>query len=557
MYCTIDSTKTYPSTTVFEALFEQETDVPGDYKLFIDTDKPENNLTRDSLKRDILLFAQGLKDKYSFGPGDIMAVCAPNHLDWAIAVHAPPVIGAITASVRAIEGPENVIKDIMLVRPKIIIAHKETLETVKVAANAINLEYSRILIFGDETVDGFAPFRSVLMNHSTLATQVKLTLDELSTKPAYLYFTSGTTGTRKAVIITHDNVVITFCAKQIWLTYETRYLSYTNNAHASALIVAMSNCVKNGVQTYLLKDFTLQRLCEAIQQYKIQVFATQPWVSAALTRERFVSNYDLSSLEYAISAGSPLDPMTMIRFKNRHDATLCSFFGMTESLLIFQVSQEGARRGIPGSIGTLYPEFTVKLVGDNGKEVPHGSIGELCIKGRFVTTGYYKNAEATAAAIDKDGFYHCGDLVRVDDEGYFYYISRIKDIIKYYAYHISPPEIEYILLSHPGVSECCVVGDYSEELSTELPKAFVVLSMKSKYLSIDNLQEYANDRLPDYMRLRGGLVILNELPKSSLGKILRSTLRHQMGQPIKAIETKTNCVSKKPSILTMGQSTIA
>ncbi|KAI9026428.1 hypothetical protein CLU79DRAFT_698354, partial [Phycomyces nitens] len=521
MYYTINPTKSNPSTTVFEALFEQETNVPGDYKLFIDTDNAESFMTRDSLKRDILLFAQGLKDKYNFGPGDIMAV-------W----------------------PENVVKDMLLVRPKLIIAHKETLETVKLAANAIDLEYDRILVFGDEIVDGFRPFRSVLMDHSTLATPVRPTPEQLLTDPAYLYFTSGTTGTRKAVIITHDNVVVTFCSKQMWLAHGTRYLSYTNNAHASALIVAMSNCVKNGVQTHLLKDFTLQRLCEAIQKYKIQVFATQPWVSAALTRESFVSNYDLSSLEFAMSAGSPLDPMTMVRFRERHDATLCSFFGMTESLLIFQVTKEG-------SIGKLYPGFTVKLLGDNGKEVPHGSIGELCIKGRFVTTGYYKNPEATAGAIDKDGFYHCGDLVRVDNEGYFYYVSRIKDIIKYYAYHISPPEIEYVLLAHPGVSECCVVGDYSEELSTELPKAFVVLSSKSKSLEVDDLQDYANDRLPDYMRLRGGLVILNELPKSSLGKILRSALRHQMGQSVQLIEHKESYVRNAPSVLKIGQSTVA
>ncbi|KAI9026432.1 hypothetical protein CLU79DRAFT_741735 [Phycomyces nitens] len=530
MYHSNDPAMVFPEITVFEDIFGKETCVSFDDKLYIDCDNPENYFTRNTLKRDILIFAQGLKDVYDFVPGDVMAICGPHHMDWTVAVHGPHVLGAITASVRSGEGDENIVKDIETVKPKLIIAHKETLYAVRMAAKKIGLEDTHILLFGDETIDGIKPLRSVLMSHSTLAVPIKLTPQELRTMPVFLYYTSGTTGTKKAVILTNATMVALFNIKAPLAPPKTRYLSYAKHAHASSLMLGLTLFVKEGHEIYFMNDFSFEALCENVEKYKIQLLVIQPWVAAALAREPSVDKYDISSVDYVFSAGSALDPMTMVRYKERHNAPLVSVYGMTEVLSALRLTPEAIARN---SVGILCPGYIAKLVDEEGKEVEHGTIGEICLKGQVITPGYYNNPEATAAAFDEEGFFHCGDLFRVDDDGYFYYMSRRKDMIKYYSYHITPPEIEDVLISHPEVSECCAVGHYSEELSTEIPKAFVVLSYsQTKSVTEEELLEYANDRLPDQMKLRGGVMIIKELPRSALGKVRRDVLRHQLGQPM-------------------------
>ncbi|KAL0098053.1 hypothetical protein J3Q64DRAFT_1859347 [Phycomyces blakesleeanus] len=517
MYYSLEPNREYPHQSVFEALFEGETTVPGDKKLLIDSDNPENYLTRDALKRDILLFAQGLKDKFDFRSGDILAICAPNHLDCPIALHGPTVIGAITACIQSEEGSKNILKDMSIAKPKLVIAHKETLQDIKFAANSLGLEDTRILLFGNEAINGIKPFRDVLMNHSTLATPIRFTPSELKTLPAYLYYTSGTTGPKKAVVITAP-----------WITPGVRFLSYGSNAHCSSLIISLSGCIRDGTEVYIMKSFTLKRMCEAVQRYKIHSLVIHPWVASALAKELFVENYDLSSLHASFSVGSALDPMTVVQFKKRFGITLCTLYGMTECISSFVGSSVAMERG---SLGTLSPGFEAKIIDEDNKEVTEGSVGELCIKSHSITPGYYNNHEATAALIDKDGFLHSGDIFRVDPQGYFYYVGRQKDMIKYYSYQISPSDIEDILISHPYISECCVVGFYSSKISTEVPKAFVVVAPSQRdFITANELRAYADDRLPDQMHLRGGVILIDSLPRSAVGKVLRNSLRHQMGQ---------------------------
>ncbi|KAI9026427.1 hypothetical protein CLU79DRAFT_833328 [Phycomyces nitens] len=507
MYYSRETVREYPHQSVFEALFEKETSIPGDKKLFIDSDNPENYLTRDALKRDILLFAQGLGVQFDLQRGDIVTICAPNHLDCPIAVHGPTVIGAITACIQSDEGFESIKRDMEIAKPKLVIAHKETLKNVKAAAESIGLEHTRILLFGNETIDGFKPFRNVLMNHSTMATPIKFTLEELSITPAYLYYTSGTTGPKKAVIITNAIVNAIFYTRGPWITPGVRFLSYGSNAHCSSLIITLSGCIRDGTEVYIMKSFTLKRMCEAIERHKIHSIVIHPWVASSLVRELFVEKYDLSSLHDSFSV---------------------------ECISSFVNSPEGIERD---SLGTLSPGFVAKIIDEDGKEVAEGSVGELCIKSHSVTPGYYNNPKATEEIIDKEGFLHSGDIFKVDSQGYFYYVGRQKDMIKFYSYQISPSDIEAVLLSHPDVFECCVVGFYMSNISTEVPKAYVVIShTEQKVATEEEIKAYTDDLLPEQMQLRGGVVIIDALPRSAVGKVLRNSLRHQMGYHTRDLE---------------------
>jgi acyl-CoA synthetase (AMP-forming)/AMP-acid ligase II len=160
--------------------------------------------------------------------------------------------------------------------------------------------------------------------------------------------------------------------------------------------------------------------------------------------------------------------------------------------------------------------------------VSGNGIGELCVKGPNVMKGYLNNPEATKNMIDADGFLHTGDVVQVDKIGDFYIVDRIKELIKYKGYQVPPAELEAILQTHEAVADAAVIPVISEELATELPRAYVALKETHKgAITASELAEYVAKRVAPHKQLRGGVEFLDAVPRSPSGKILRKLLRNQ------------------------------
>lgn len=203
----------------------------------------------------------------------------------------------------------------------------------------------------------------------------------------------------------------------------------------------------------------------------------------------------------------------------------------------------------PDSVGRLAPFMKAKIVdpstgrGKQGKgkkveeemltcqaELGVNEPGELCVKGPNVTQGYKDNPEATANTIDKDGWFHTGDIVRVDEEGNYYVVDRIKELIKYKGFQVAPVELEAVLLQCPHVADAGVIGVYDEAQGTEIPLAFVVthqhsMQQNSKTELETTIRDWVNARVANHKRLRGGVRIIDAIPKNGAGKILRKDMK--------------------------------
>jgi acyl-CoA synthetase (AMP-forming)/AMP-acid ligase II len=172
--------------------------------------------------------------------------------------------------------------------------------------------------------------------------------------------------------------------------------------------------------------------------------------------------------------------------------------------------------------------MSLKCVTD-GEEVPLGETGEIWIKGPNIFKGYYNNPKATAESITPDGWYRTGDVGFVDGNLNLYITDRVKELIKYNGFQVAPAQLEGLLLAHPAVNDVAVIGVYSKEKATELPRAYVVPA--KGYTSGAELEkeicEWLHKKVAPYKRLRGGIRFVDAIPKSNAGKVLRRVLSEQ------------------------------
>ena len=183
-----------------------------------------------------------------------------------------------------------------------------------------------------------------------------------------------------------------------------------------------------------------------------------------------------------------------------------------------------------GSVGRLIPNCDLKLIDEEGNDITGYDIrGEMCIRGPTITSGYFENPNANAAAFDSEGYYKTGDIMYCDEKtNKWYVVDRKKELIKVRGFQVAPPELESVLLSHPLIVDAAVVGvKHPSETDVELPRAYVVKRSvpESKSLDEKTVKEYCNVRLAKYKELTGGVRFLDAIPKTASGKILKRILR--------------------------------
>lgn len=418
---------------------------------------------------------------------------------------------------------EEIASDLEIIQAKFVVAHEETLENVLNAAKIYGLSESNILVFGDTDVDNIRCVDNTLFGSEELGVPVEYTKEEIMNDPAYLYFTSGTTGRKKAVIITQYIVSSSFILSE-WPFPKINILAYTEFNHGSALMATIHLPIYYGCTAFVMKNYTFRGFCEAIQTHHIVLTATQPYIISALAKDSIAQEYDISSLKVVVCTGAALDISVIRLAKEKLGMAVLNAYGLTEVMGMFINTPDTSLAGGNGYLGY---GCEARLVDEEGNDVPEGEMGELWVKAPTLTRGYYKNPEATARAFDTDGYFHTGDLFKRSEDGNFTYIDRAKDLIKYLLHHIRPSEIEQVLITHPAVSDCVVIGVYSPELVTELPRAYVQLVGDAQVNENmeQELQEFADNQLSDVKRLRGGVVIVDSFPRTSSGKIQRRALK--------------------------------
>ncbi|MDQ1660942.1 MAG: hypothetical protein QOJ68_922, partial [Blastococcus sp.] len=307
--------------------------------------------------------------------------------------------------------------------------------------------------------------------------------------------------------------------------------------HIYGLTVLMNQGLQWGGTVVTLPRFDLEQFLRTIQDQKITRAFVAPPIVLALAKHPLVDSFDLSSLRTITSGAAPLDESLALSAEERlrkgagTGVTVSQGYGMTELSPVSHTTPEKGKgpRGdeyeVPkGSVGYAIPNTECRLIDPStGEDAADGERGELWVRGPQVMKGYLNNPEATADTVDDEGWLHTGDVAVVDEHGCYTVVDRVKELIKYKGYQVAPAELEAVLLGHPQILDAAVIGVPDKESGEELPKAFVVRAQGSE-LSEQAVMEFMAAKVAPHKKIR--LVeFIDEVPKSSAGKILRKDLK--------------------------------
>jgi long-chain acyl-CoA synthetase len=240
---------------------------------------------------------------------------------------------------------------------------------------------------------------------------------------------------------------------------------------------------------------------------------------AAMLHSPDAGTHDVSSLRLCVSGGSAMPVEIMRAFEEKFGCIILEGYGLSETSPVASFNHPHAERK-PGSIGTPIAGVEMRLVANDGSDVPPGEVGEIAIRGENVMKGYWQRPEDTATAIP-DGWFRTGDLARQDDDGYFFIVDRKKEMIIRGGYNVYPREIEEALYEHPAVAEVACVGISHPDLGEEVAAAVALKPGASA--EVDELQAFVKERVAAYKYPRH-IWLVDSLPKGPTGKILRRSV---------------------------------
>lgn len=349
--------------------------------------------------------------------------------------------------------------------------------------------------------------------------------------PMLLYFTSGTTGYPKGVIHNFAYPLAHIVTAKYWQQAEEDGLHFTvaetGWAKASWGKIYGQWLIGSAVMVFDFDNFEPKQLCAVINRYGVTSFCAPPTVYRYLVRKGIP---DMPTLRHVSTAGEQLSPEVFRRFTEKTGLALCEGYGQTETTLL--MANFKGTEPVEGSMGTISPFYHIELQDKHGNPVPVGEIGEVVIlppesgKQVGVFCGYLDNEEQYRHAW-RGGVYHTGDAAYQDEAGHYWFHGRFDDIIKTGGYRVGPYEVENVLMEHPAVVECSVVG-VPDALRGQAIKAFIVLGsgyQPTREVEMD-IKDSCNRRLAEYKWIRS-VEFVREMPKTISGKIRKNALRKQ------------------------------
>ncbi len=455
--------------------------------------------------------AAGLRARGS-AKGERFAILLPNVPEYAIAFLGAAAAGAVVVPMSPLLTPKDihhVLADTgatrLLTLPPFVPAVREAQRGTALA---------EIYVLG-EAPDA-TPFAALLREDRPL---VAIGLDPANDL-LVLPYSSGTSGVPKGVMLTHRNVVAQLVQASIAMPPEPgdRAIAVAPFFHILGMVLVLLAGLRAGVSVIAMPRFDLVHFLEAIQKYRVTLAPVVPPIMVALAKHPAVGQYDLSSLRALTSGAAPLGADVEDACAKRIGCRVAQGWGMTEvaGAGITATSTEGRI----GSVGWLWPGMEARIVDlASGADLGRGERGELLVRGPNVMRGYLNQPRATADTLLPDGWMRTGDVAYVDDDGFFFVVDRVKELIKYNAYQIAPAELEDVLLSHPGVADAAVIPSADEEHG-EVPKAFVVLRSP---VPLEDILHWVAERVAPYKKVRR-IEAIDAIPKSPSGKILRRVL---------------------------------
>ena len=384
---------------------------------------------------------------------------------------------------------------------------------------------------GDEWI------QDVLSQH-TAADRPELEIDANDT--ALIQYTGGTTGLSKGAIGLHRNLVANTLQGEAWLSAvgedpgEGVTLMAIPMFHVYGLVVGMAVAVKNAAAMVMIPNpRDLKDVLGSIDKYRPTLYPGVPAMYNAINNHPDVlaGKYDLSSIKACISGSAPLLRETKIKFEELTGGKLVEGFGLTESLVATHANPIIGENRI-GSIGVPFPNVDSRIISldDDVTVLEPNGVGELVIKSPSIMKGYHNMPTETANTV-RDGWLYTGDIAYMDDDGYFYIVDRKKEMIKPSGFQVWPREVEEAIAENPKVLDVGVAG-IPDAYRGESVKAWVVLKPEET-TTVEELQDWCRDRLAPF-KVPTQIEFRDELPKTTVGKILRRELVRQDKEKVEA-----------------------
>jgi long-chain acyl-CoA synthetase len=340
---------------------------------------------------------------------------------------------------------------------------------------------------------------------------------------AAIEYTGGTTGLPKGAMLTHYNLVANAIQNATWFGWNNKdvIIGVIPFYHSWGACTCLNSPIYIGAPVVILPRFDAEELFITIERERATVLYGAASMFTLLVTSPLITKYDLSSLKYVKAGAMPIPPEIKHRWEQLTGVKMVLGYGLTEACP--ETHDSPLDRVKPGTVGIPIMDTDARIMDEVTGEVelPPGEVGELVIKGPQVMKGYLNKPEDNKEAL-RDGWLYTGDLVVMDEEGYFRIVDRKKEIMKYKGYTIAPAEVEAVLYQHPAVKECAVVGK-PDALAGELPKAYIVLKDECT-ASEEELMQFCERRVAPYKKIRE-VEFIKEMPKTQLGKILRRVLR--------------------------------
>jgi long-chain acyl-CoA synthetase len=492
-------------------------------------------------------FAAGLKD-FGIKKGDSVAILLPNVIPCVVAYYAILRIGGIVVfnnplySDRELEHQftdsqsKFLITLDLLVERMVNLREKTDIKTIVYTSIGDYLPFVKRLLFplvakkkGLAKDVSPAPdlhaFKDIMARYTPDTTQADLTMDDV----AMYQYTGGTTGVSKGVILTHGNISCQIQQIEAWFPEFDKGAEIMLGAlpffHVFGMSVSMNLAIRLAWANVLVPKPQAEPLLEAISKFKVTFAPLVPTMYIGILDHPDLEHTDLTSIKGCFSGSAPLPVEVINKFEKKTGSIIVEGFGLTESSPVTHVNPFRGRRKV-GSIGVPLPNTECRIVDleDPAKEMPAGEPGELLMRGPQIMKGYLNKPEETAKTLTKEGFLCTGDVAKMDEDGYFYIVDRIKDMIISGGYNVYPRDIDEVLYEHPKIVEACAVGIPHPKRGESI-KAFVVLK-QGQTMTEKEVIDYCAERLARY-KLPVAVEFREDLPKSNVGKILRKDLRKQ------------------------------
>lgn len=503
----VDLPKTDLSTVVLRYA-EEKADEPA----LIDGSNGRE-LTYSQLQQQVNHLAAGLHER-GFKKGDVCAVFCPNCPEYGVIFLGVAKLGGINTTVNSLYSSSELVHQFKDSGAKFLITIPQFLDRALPAAREVGIE--EIYVLGE--AEGAKPFASLLDNDGQ-APEVEIDPDK---DLVALPYSSGTTGLAKGVMLTHSNLIanmVLSCEMNV-LKPGDRMIGVLPFFHIYGMVLILNLAVYRGVPLVTMPRFELEQFLQIVQDYKITSLNLVPPLILALAKHPLVDQYDLSSVRIIGSGAAPLGQDLEKSCGARLNCDIYQGYGLTECAGACHINTAPVPPEKQGAVGLVLPNTESKIIDtETGAELEANEKGEVLIRGPHIMVGYLNNREATDQCIDSEGWFHTGDIGYFDDDGYFYIVDRVKELIKYKGYQVPPAELEAILVAHPAISDAAVIPSPDEEAG-EIPKAFVVLSQD---ISAEEIMAYVAEKVAPHKKIRK-LEIVDEIPKSASGKILRRVL---------------------------------